>query len=113
MTFWEKSDQILRNYFQAQLSLIGKGTTSVYLPILGLTLSQFKSNVTLHAHESSTKFTSLQHLNWEGTMHNLYNEFLKGRLGNKASLNEQTVEICFMYLKDDIVHNLSFPFIKV
>jgi hypothetical protein len=46
-------------------------------------------------------------------MHDLYNEFLKGRLGNKASLNERTVEIRFVYLKDDIVRNLSFPFIKV
>ena len=62
----------------------------------------------LHAHESSTKFTSLQHLDWEGTIDDLYREFTKGRLGNSKILNGKTVEIRLVYQKSDIVCEFYF-----
>jgi hypothetical protein len=61
----------------------------------------------LHAHESSTKFTSLQHLDQEGTMYDLYQEFIRGRLGSSSAMNSQTIEIRFAYQKDEIVRNFT------
>jgi hypothetical protein len=62
-----------------------------------------RSYITLHAHESNSKFTSLQHLDWEGTMYDLYNEFIKGRLGNSSVLSSRTIEIRLVYQKYVIV----------
>lgn len=53
------------------------------------------------------KFTSLEHLDWRGTMNDLYSEFTKGRLGNKSMLTLKTIEICLVYQKNDIVHKFT------
>ena len=60
----------------------------------------------LHAHESNVKFTSLQHLDWEGTMYDLYNEFTKGQLGNSGMLSSKTVEIRLVFQKNEIFRTL-------
>lgn len=36
-------------------------------------------------------------------MNDLYNEFLKGRLGNSGMLSSRTIEIRLVYQKDEIV----------
>jgi hypothetical protein len=45
-------------------------------------------------------------------MHDLYNKFVKGRLGNKVSLTKWTIEIRLVYVKNDIVCILSFLLIE-
>ena len=37
-------------------------------------------------------------------MNDLYNEFLKGRLGNSSQLSSRITEIHLVYQKDEIVH---------
>jgi len=37
-------------------------------------------------------------------MNDLYNEFLKGRLGNSSLLSSRTTEIHLVYQKDEIVY---------
>ncbi|KAF8801851.1 hypothetical protein BYT27DRAFT_7215749 [Phlegmacium glaucopus] len=43
-----------------------------------------------------------KHLNRARTMHDLYQEFINGRLGSISTLNSQTIEIRFAYQKDEI-----------
>lgn len=61
----------------------------------------------LHAHESATKFTSLQGLDRGGSMNDLYQEFVNGRLGSTGILNSRTIEIRFAYQKDEIVYHFQ------
>ena len=76
---------------------------------LELSMTSYRSYITLHAHESNAKFTSLQHLDWEGTMYDLYSEFTKGRLGNSTMLKSKTIEIRLLFQKNDIVRTLLHP----
>lgn len=66
-----------------------------------------RTYITIHAHESNTKFTSLEHLDWRGTMDDLYSEFTKGRLGNSNMLTSKTIEIRLVYQKNDIVRKFT------
>jgi predicted rRNA methylase YqxC with S4 and FtsJ domains len=46
-------------------------------------------------------------------MNELYNEFVKERLGNMGMLGARTVEIRLVYQHDKIVCNLSFISVKL
>jgi hypothetical protein len=46
-------------------------------------------------------------------MNELYNEFVKERLGNKSMLGARTVEIRLVYQHDEIVSNVLFISIEL
>jgi len=66
-----------------------------------------RSNISLHAHESNTKSSSLQHLDRRGSVGDLYNEFKNGRLMGATALNSRTIEVRFVCNRDEIVRGIS------
>lgn len=64
-----------------------------------------RSNVTLHAHESATKYASLEHVDRDKTVDHLFKEFKEQRLASDACLSSRIIEIRFVYQKELIVRN--------
>ncbi len=64
-------------------------------------------NVTLFAHESATKFSSLKHADLNVPLgHFFKTEFSKKKIGGKRNLENREIDIRFTYDREAVV---SFP----
>jgi hypothetical protein len=66
-----------------------------------------RDDISLYAHESATKFSSIQHLNQNRTVKDIFDEFVSQRLGSASSLSSRMIEVRFAYQKDAMVRYLT------
>lgn len=68
-----------------------------------------RSNVTCHAHENRTKYSSLMHFDRDSSVSILFKEeFVRKKLGTAQQLNNRFIDIRFIFHRDDIVRNFFF-----
>ena len=101
-------------------SLPGKVSTSkslelVYIFNLSLkhisyNIFDFRTNITLYAHESQNKYSSLKHFNLELLMQKFFAEFVDQKLVNETMRKECKVEIHFVFDHDSVVSSLFYSY---
>lgn len=65
-----------------------------------------RGNTQVFAHESATKYSSIQtDYRGDGVIRDLFDEFVKGRLGPKTALADHLLEIRFVFPKTLLVSN--------
>jgi hypothetical protein len=70
--------------------------------------SDFRTNITLYAHESQNKYSSLKHFNLELLMQKFFAEFVDQKLVNETMKKECKIEIRFVFDHDSIVSSILY-----
>jgi hypothetical protein len=83
---------------------------STYISLSGIcyNIFDFRTNVTLYAHESQNKYSSLKHFNLELPMQKFFAEFVDQKLINETMKKERKVEIRFVFDHDSVVSTSMF-----
>lgn len=68
----------------------------------------FRTNITLYAHESQNKHSSLKHFNLELPMQKFFAEFVDQKLINETMRKERKIEIRFVFDHDSVVSSSTF-----
>lgn len=85
----------------------GKALASSSVKFVDLDRS-FREYISVFAHESQSKYSSLDHLDRERTIHYTWkNEFLHKKLGPERNLTNREIDLRFVFQKNEVVRSFT------
>lgn len=63
----------------------------------------FRENISLYAHETQSKYSSLDYFDQSLLLDQFYHEFVKGKLAAETMLKDKKIEIRFAFFENKVV----------